>query len=525
MEMDDSSRFRQVITGLPGYPEQTAMEIEAIFRAFPDMMFTLDTSGVILHYRAGEPSLLFTSPQAFLGRKVDEVMPPEVGRLFMQAITRMTATSFIESIRYSLALPQGERWFEARLVHFPPDRIVAIIRDITDPVQATERVRQQLRQISALHAIDVAITSSFDLNVTLSVILREVLNQLGVDAADVLLFNQVTRMLEFAGGQGFRTPGFQRTAVRIGQGFAGTAALERRTISSMDLNARSLGVPASRELAGEGFVSYYAVPLLAKGQVKGILEIYHRSRLDSSETWLEFLAALASRAALAIDSAELFQNLQQTNTELNLAYDSAIAGWSQALEISGRENPEHTRRVLELTMRLAQQLGVNEQELPHIHRGVLLHDIGNLGIPEIILLKTEGLSETERAVVREHPRLAAQMLKSVPYLLPALDIPCSHHERWNGSGYPDGLLGEKIPLAARLFAVVDVYDSMTSSRPYRPALSEQQALEYLAVNSGVLFDPNIVSPFIEMVTHNNPAIDRGKIIISQPERPSGRQAP
>jgi HD-GYP domain-containing protein (c-di-GMP phosphodiesterase class II) len=221
--------------------------------------------------------------------------------------------------------------------------------------------------------------------------------------------------------------------------------------------------------------------------------------LQPGEPWLEFLNALASRAALAIDSAELFQTLQQTNTELSLAYDSAIEGWSLALEISGRENMEHTRRVLELTMRLAQMMEVSEEELVQMHRGVLLHDIGNLGIPELILLKPGALTEQERTIVRDHPRLAVQMLHSMPFLAPALDIPYHHHERWDGSGYPDGLQGERIPLPARIFAVVDVYDALLASRPYRPALTQAEALDHLRAQSGILFDPQVVKTFLSMI--------------------------
>jgi HD-GYP domain-containing protein (c-di-GMP phosphodiesterase class II) len=499
VDTENSSRMRQFVTGMPGQKDDTSIQLEAIFRAFSDMLFVLDQHGVILEYRAGDTNLLYLPPDQFLGKPMQDVMPAEVGEKFAKAIESAGRPDEITTLNYKLHLPQGERWFEAHLVFSSNVQIVVIIRDITTHVETTERVRQQLRQISALHAIDVAITSSFDLKVTLSVILREVLNQLAVDAADVLLFNQTTHLLEFAGGQGFLNQGFEHTPVRIGQGYAGTAALERRTISASEFDVHGSGILTDIELKAEGFISYYAVPLMAKGLVKGVLEIYNRSPLKPGEAWLEFLAALASRAALAVDSAELFQNLQQTNTELSLAYDSAIAGWSQALEISGRENNEHTRRVLDLTMRLAQDMGIKERDLAQIHRGVLLHDIGNLGIPELVLLKPAPLTEPEWAIVRDHPNLAIQMLQSIPFLSPALDIPYSHHERWDGSGYPDGLQGEKIPMAARVFAVVDVYDALISSRPYRSAWTAEEALNYIRDQSGKLFDPKIVSKFLDMM--------------------------
>ena len=518
MDPEKGSKLAPVVTSMSSQQDHASAQLEAIFRAFPDVLFILNEQGVILGYRAGDSSLLYMPADQFLGKRMQDVLPHDLSGTFEKAIENAVRTNEIIALKYKLPLPNGERWFDARLVCFSNAPIIVIARDITDHVQTTERVRQQLRQISALHTIDAAITASFDLKVTLSVILREVLNQLAVDAADVLLFNSATCMLEFAGGQGFRTPGFLHSAVRIGQGYAGTAALERRTINTSEFTVQRPGILTSQELKKEDFVSYYAVPLLAKGQIKGVLEIYHRLPLKPGEAWLEFLAALANQAALAIDSAELFQNLQKTNTELSLAYDSAIEVWSQALEISGRENREHTRRVLNLTMQLAQQMGIGDHDLLHMHRGVLLHDIGIYGIPEAILLKSGPLTDSEWIIIHDHPKMAVQMLKSIPYLSPALDIPYHHHERWDGSGYPDGLQGERIPLPARIFAVVDVYDALVSSRPYRPAWTHQEAVKYIRSQSGILFDPKVVSSFLDMIAINTTQKERQ----IKREKPSGR---
>jgi HD-GYP domain-containing protein (c-di-GMP phosphodiesterase class II) len=478
---------------------QISTQLEAIFRAFPDVLFLMDFHGVILDYRAGDLSLLNMPPEQFLGKQIHDVLPPEVADLFLKAIENVKKTDKVSLIKYQLHTPQGERWFDARLVQTTDAQIIVVARDVTEHELTMERAHQQLRQLSALHAIDAAITASFDLKVTLSVILREILNQLRVDAADILLFNPHSHMLEFAAGQGFRNLGFQHSPVRIGQGFAGTAALERRTVSTSRLNNQNLGITSSFDLAREEFVSYYAVPLLAKGQIKGVMEIYHRQPMQPAEPWLEFLATLASQAALAIDSSELFQNLQKTGTELGMAYDLAIESWSQALEISGRENSEHTRRVVKLTVELAQHLKVSDTDIVHMRRGALLHDVGNFGVPEAILLKAGPLSAEESALVQEHPRLGARMLQSIPYLAPALDIPRCHHERWDGSGYPDRLQGEQIPLAARIFAVTDVFDALTSSRPYRPAWTKVEAVEYIRQQAGKFFDPTIVKTFLTIM--------------------------
>jgi putative nucleotidyltransferase with HDIG domain len=182
-----------------------------------------------------------------------------------------------------------------------------------------------------------------------------------------------------------------------------------------------------------------------------------------------------------------------------LAYDKTIEGWSRAINLRDKETEEHSRRVTELTFKLASRMGVAQSELGHIYRGAMLHDIGKVAIPDNILLKPGPLSNEEWMIMRRHPMIAVELLTSIEHLAPALDIPRSHHEWWNGMGYPDHLAGEEIPLAARLFAVVDVYDALTSDRPYRSAWTQTETMKYISDQSGVHFDPHIVPAFIEMM--------------------------
>ncbi len=477
--------------------QEASIQLEAVFRAIPEVLLCLDPSGKILDYKAGNPSSLFLPPAEFLGKRIQEVLPTDAAEKYTQGLKQSIQTGKVVPISYQLELPDSEHWFEARLVVVSKNQIVAVIRDISDRIQANERIQRQSRQLSAIQSIDAAITASFDLNVTLSVILRQVTNQLNVDAADVLLLNQSTHMLEFAAGQGFRTSTLLHTSLMIGQGYAGQAALKRHTVSILDLNSRSKDPFRLPSFIQEGFTSYFAVPLIAKGQVTGVLEIYRRKNINPGEEWLEFLNTMAGQAAIAIDSASLFQELQRANAELTLAYDAAIEGWSQVLELSGRESTEHIRRVVNLTMELSRILGINEKELVHVRRGALLHDIGEMGIPENILHKSGALTTDEWQVIQQHPQLAFQLLSPLNYLASALDIPQHHHEKWDGSGYPGGLRGEQIPLPARIFAVADVYDALTSPRPYRPAHSPQYALEYIRDQSGQHFDPAVVSVFLK----------------------------
>ena len=233
--------------------------------------------------------------------------------------------------------------------------------------------------------------------------------------------------------------------------------------------------------------------------VKGIFEIFHRSSLEPDQEWLDFLHTLAGQAAIAIENAQLFKNLQQSNIELLQAYDATIEGWSRALDLRDRETEGHTQRVTEMAMKLGQRLGISDQELKFMRWGGLLHDIGKMAVPDRILLKPDTLTSDEWKIMKQHPSFALQMLSPIQYLKPALDIPYCHHERWDGSGYPRGLKREEIPLAARIFAVADVFDGLTSDRPYRARWAESEARDYIREHAGIMFDPQIVDIFLQMM--------------------------
>lgn len=191
-------------------------------------------------------------------------------------------------------------------------------------------------------------------------------------------------------------------------------------------------------------------------------------------------------------------NLQKAHTQLLDAYEATIVGWSHAMDLRDHETEGHSQRVMELTVKLAQSYGLDDEEIHHIKRGALLHDMGKIGVPDAILHKPDKLTEEEWKVMRTHPQLAHEMLYPIEYLRPALDIPYCHHEKWDGTGYPRQLKNTEIPLAARIFAVVDVWDAVTSDRPYRPAWNKDQALTYIREQSGRHFDPQVVEAFLKM---------------------------
>ena len=272
-------------------------------------------------------------------------------------------------------------------------------------------------QLLALRTIDMAISSSFDLSMTLGVLLDQITRLLGVHAVDILAFNSSTQTFKFACERGFRNHSLQHMQIKFGAGYAWNLVRERQMIIVPDIRAESDGLQRTPDLSGEQFITYVGVPVLAKGQVKGILEVFQREALVLEPEGYAFLEMLAGQAAIAIDNSELFEHLQSSNAELGMAYDSTLEGWANALELRDKETEGHTRRVAELSTRLAQTMGVRENDILQVYRGALLHDIGKMGVPDSIVLKPGPLTEEEWVIMRKHPQYAYNMLS--PISLPA----------------------------------------------------------------------------------------------------------
>jgi PAS domain S-box-containing protein len=380
-------------------------------------------------------------------------------------------------------------------------KVLAAITDMTanalQRASLFEQTTLQLRRLTSLQAIDHAITGSMDLNVTLNILLDQVISQLNVHAASVLLFNTTSQTLEYSASKGFSAEALKKYRARRGGGLASQAA------TRMEVVACELNDCSDYPFLGEsGYVTQIAVPLIAKGQVKGVLELFHRDKLVTNPEWRIFFETLASQAAISIDNATLFADVQRANIELSMSYDATIEGWSRALDLRDQETEGHTQRVVQMTLELANTLGITGKELMHIRRGALLHDIGKMAIPDSILLKPGPLSSEEWVIMKQHPVFAYQLLHPIPYLRQALDIPHCHHEKWDGSGYPRSLKGTQIPLAARIFTVVDVFDAITSDRPYRPACSTDEALNYIRNNAGTHFEPKVVDAFFKILSND-----------------------
>ncbi len=374
-----------------------------------------------------------------------------------------------------------------------------------ETIQSAEHIRKlnhdlalRLRKITSLRAIDVAITGTLADGEIYDVLLEQMQRELACDAVSLLLYNPESDVLLFAGSRGFLTDALRFTHLSMGKGMAGRAASERKQIFIEDVNATPDSLTRAPLLHAEGFRAYIAAPLISRGELKGVVELFHRSPLHPDSEWRDFLEVLTGQAAIALDHCSLIAGLQRANIELLAAYDATIEGWSRALDLRDHETEGHSKRVASMCEELGRTLGLGNEALLHLYRGALLHDIGKVAIPDSILLKPDKLTIEERRIMQKHPEYARELLSPIDFLKPVLSIPVDHHEKWDGSGYPRGLKGEEIPLYARIFALVDVWDALTSDRPYRCAWTNEKAAELINSLSGSHFDPAITPVFLKL---------------------------
>jgi response regulator RpfG family c-di-GMP phosphodiesterase len=378
-------------------------------------------------------------------------------------------------------------------------RFVGTAQDVSERKFSEMQIRQQIARLTALRTIDQAITSTFDLRYTLDLVLSQVMTQLQVDAASILMLDSSGQTLEYRATRGFRNQDIKGVKINIGKGHAGRAVAERHPVHIEDLRTQPNPQSITGWLLGEDFVGYFGLPLIAREKVHGVLEVFHRTTFQAYPEWIDFLETLAGQAAIAIDNALLLENLRKINLELEQSYDATIEGWSHALDLRDHETEGHTRRVTTMALDLARLMGIEDEKLIQMRRGGLLHDIGKLGVPDNILLKPGPLTEQEWEIMRMHPQFAYNWLAPIPYLQEAVEIPYCHHEKWDGTGYPRGLKGEEIPLTSRIFTVVDVWDGLTSGRPYRQAWSHEEVIQYIRENNGIHFDPKVVDVFLNNI--------------------------
>ncbi len=366
-----------------------------------------------------------------------------------------------------------------------------------------EDALQKVDNLKAQQKIFQAIASSYDLQLMLDIISVQALTLLPADAVSLLLYEPHSHDLVYSASSGFQRKQYQQAKGKLGAGYAGRAALEKVTIHLESIEGSTPPFERETLLEDEGFITYTAVPLVAKGQIKGVIEVFHRSPIDLDREWDRRLETLASQTAVAIEDQLINERKLQDNLKLTHAYEKTIESWGLALNLRDEKIGSYSQRELDMALKLAGFMGVSEEDLVHFRHGVVLHDIGKLGIPDDILIKPAKLTDDEWVVMKKHPRLAYNLLSPIDFLRPALDIPFSHHEKWDGTGYPQGLKGKAIPLFARIFAVVDVWDALQSDRPFREAWSEAKTLAYIQEKSGSHFDPEVVEAMFKILQESS----------------------
>lgn len=377
------------------------------------------------------------------------------------------------------------------------ERVIGTLIDITRQKHAEQMIQQQVEELELLRAVDQAIISTNDVQSCVETLIQPIKQFFRADLVEVLLYDQENARIQYVAGVGYVSNAVLLT-FPVTQGTPWLAISSRQSVhlENIPQNPQLANIRFYKE---EKIISCYTVPLLTPERVQGVLQVFFRSHTRLDESRWAFLTAVSGQLAIAVEKSLLWDSLQQTLCDLKQSYETSLETLVHALDLRDNETEHHTRRVTELSVAIAQLLGVPDELVDNIRRGALLHDVGKIGIPDSILHKTGPLTEEEWVIMRQHPVKAYQLLKKIELFHDALDIAYCHHERWDGSGYPRGLKGEEIPLAARIFAVADVWDALTSDRPYRTRWTEEQAAAHIAAHAGILFDPIVTEIFLSLV--------------------------
>ncbi|MFN8412000.1 MAG: PAS domain S-box protein [Anaerolineales bacterium] len=380
--------------------------------------------------------------------------------------------------------------------------IEGVIIDITERKHAEEFMHKRTQELELLAGISQSLRSASNGNEMISILMKSNLQIVGGAYSSIFMIEEHNNFFVSSGwyssAAGKEKNLYLGKHHPIGEGITGHVFQTGEIYIAKDFQNDPYAIILPEESFLQDVKSGISLPIHSKEKTIGVLHLWLNEQREFSENEIRLLTAVTDMAGNAIDRAALHEQTLRQADELSFAYEKTLAGWARALELRDEPTEGHTRRVTELTLRLANDMGIPKNELIHIQRGATLHDIGKMGIPDSILHKPGPLTEQEWDIMRRHPQYAYDLLSVIPFLRPALDIPLCHHENWDGSGYPRGLKEKEIPLVSRIFSIVDVWDALTSDRPYRPAWSKEKSRQYIQDLSGKKFDPQVVDAFLKM---------------------------
>lgn len=503
-------------TSLRAKVKQRTAELNALFMALPDVVIVFNRDGRYLNIPTPNRRLLVRDAHELLGKTVQEVLPADVAETHFNAIQQSFTQEQPVMIEYPLTIQGEEIWFSGAVKALDDKRTILVARDLSDRKKKEDALQQQetelrrvnrlLRTLSECNQILVRTESEAEL---VQSICETLVNHGDYPFVWIGFIDPKTSEIFPVASAGIRNDytailidAFTKQMHENSVDFSNFCSGERFFLESVS----ALQLPD--DIAGQDIIhSYAAFPLKINDEEVGCFLVYSERYLPSLKSESSFLLELAGDITFGIRAHR--QQEQQRRTEIMLAqanenlikaYEATIEGWARALEYHEQETAGHSRRVVELMLKFGKRLGFHDAQLLHLRYGALLHDIGKMVIPTTILNKPGPLAKDEWEIMLRHPVIAYELLKDIAYLMPSLDIPYSHHEWWDGSGYPNGLSGEEIPLAARMFALVDVYDALISDRPYRKAFLKSEAVQLILSLKGKQFDPQLTDIFLNIIT-------------------------
>lgn len=408
-------------------------------------------------------------------------------------VVMITGYATIENAINSLKL--GAHGFV--LKPFTSHELIQAVEDALDRNRALKE-NTRLKLLIPLFEISKELLSEIDIQRLLDHIVDVVHKETGTNVVSLMLINEGKKELTIAAAKGLPHDIINTTKKMVGEMIAGWVA--ERGEPLVITEGTDIDPLLKEALYREDLSASMCMPLISKGKVIGVLNLSKKKgEAPFSESDLEFVSILCGQVAIAIDNASLFNALQAKAEELNRSYFESVMALAQAIETKDSYTRGHCDRTVRHALLIANRLGLPETEKEKVRYAAVLHDIGKIGVNESILNKPGKLTEEEYEMVKLHPKMGADIIKGIKFLEPVVPVIYHHQERYDGKGYPDGIKGEQIPIGARIIAVLDTYDAMTTDRPYRKALSREAAIAEVKRCSGTQFDPQVVEVFLQIL--------------------------